>query len=94
MLASLLVLTQLTRGVDISKTETFNIFDRIPALAAPKRSQLHNELDAFLSSDPEFVEDVIAWWHEKRTTYPCLSCMALDYLTLPGIYINLFIRPP
>ena len=65
----------------------FNIFDQIPALAAPKQSQLHDELVTFLSTDPEFVDDVIAWWYEKRMTYPCLSRMALDYLTLPGKFL-------
>lgn len=65
----------------------FNIFDCIPTLAAPKRFQLHDELVVFLSTDPEFVYDVIAWWYEKRTTYPCLSQMALDYLTLPGKFL-------
>jgi hypothetical protein len=24
------------------------------------------------------------WWHEKRATYPCLSRMARDYLSIPG----------
>lgn len=56
--------------------------------ARPKRSELRSELDAFLSTDPEYVEDVLTWWYEKRTTYPRLSRMALDYLTIPGTYFH------
>jgi hypothetical protein len=45
-----------------------------------------NELDAYLNTDIENVVDVIAWWHGHRKTYPCLSRMALDYLTIPGMF--------
>ena len=62
------------------------MFDNIPALAKPRRSELRDELRQYLSTDPKFVDDVLAWWFEKRTTYPCLSRMALDYLTIPGEY--------
>jgi hypothetical protein len=49
-----------------------------------KRSELRDELDTYLSSDPEYVDDVLVWWSERRRTFPRLSRMALDYLTLPG----------
>lgn len=26
----------------------------------------------------------IVWWYEHSGTYPCLSCMALNYLTIPS----------
>jgi len=61
-----------------------NIFDNLPALAALRQSELHDKLDAFLSTNPENVIDVIKWWLEKHSTYPRLSRMALDYLTIPG----------
>jgi hypothetical protein len=61
-----------------------NMFDDLPALAAPKLADLRDELDRFLSSDPEFVPDVLAWWHERRNVYPRLSRMAMDYLSIPG----------
>ena len=61
-----------------------NIFDQIPALVAPRRLPPSNELVRYLQTDPEFVEDVVAWWYEKHDIYPFLSQMALDYLTLPG----------
>jgi hypothetical protein len=63
---------------------TRNIFDDMPSLAPPKRSDLRDEITAYLSTDPEVVKDVLAWWYEKRTVYPTLYRMALDYLSIPG----------
>ena len=62
-----------------------NIFDNLPALTAPRQSEVCNELDAFLSVDPKNVIDMIRWWLEKCSTYPWLSQMALDYLTIPSV---------
>lgn len=56
----------------------------MPALSAPPKSDLRDELDRFLSTDPEHVTDPFVWWHEKRFIYPRLHRMALDYLTIPG----------
>ena len=67
-----------------------NIFDNIPALAKPKLSELHVKLMAFLSPDPEHVDDVLTWWFERRSLYPRLYWMALNYLTLPGEQIVQF----
>lgn len=64
---------------------TANIFDSIPALARPRRSTLLDELTKYLNADPEYVEDVLSWWYVNRSTYPRLSRMALDYLTIPGM---------
>jgi hypothetical protein len=61
-----------------------NIFDALPALSAPPKSELRDELDRYLSTDPEHVTDAFAWWYEKRSVYPRLHRMALDYLTIPG----------
>ena len=62
------------------------MFDALPSLSAPKRHELRDELDRYLSTDPEAVEDVLMWWHGHRAMYPCLSRMALDYLTIPGAF--------
>jgi len=62
-----------------------NIFDNLPALQAPRRSDLHDELERYLSTDPEHVEDVLLWWYEHKHMYPCLHQMALNYLTIPGM---------
>ena len=65
-------------------SSTNNIFDDLPALSAPRKADLRDELDCYLSTDPEHVTDAIAWWYKKRYTYPRLHRMALDYLTIPG----------
>lgn len=61
------------------------MFDELPALAEPKQSNLRDDLERYLSTDPEHVVDVLSWWFERRHVYPCLSRMALDYLTIPGM---------
>ena len=61
-----------------------NIFDTLPALSAPKLSELRDELDSYLSTDPEHIIDALAWWVGKHATYPHLSRMALNYLSIPG----------
>jgi hypothetical protein len=68
----------------MSNSKPFNIFYNLPSLAPPKASDLRDELDRYLSTDPEDIENVLAWWHERRSSYPQLSRMALDYLTIPG----------
>lgn len=64
------------------------MFDDLPALSAPSSSELRDELERYLSTDPEQVSDVIGWWYERRGAYPRLHRMALDYLTIPGAYIS------
>ncbi len=64
------------------------MFDDLPALSAPSSLEFHDELDWYLSTDPEQVSNVIGWWYEYRGAYPCLHRMALDYLTIPGAYIS------
>jgi hypothetical protein len=61
------------------------MFDALPSLAAPTATDLRDELDRFLSTDPEYVQDVLMWWFEKQDRYPRLSRMALDYLSIPGV---------
>jgi len=63
------------------------MFDDLPALAAPKSSDLRGELERYLRTDPEYVPDVLAWWHEQRKVYPRLSRMAKDYLSIPGTHL-------
>ena len=61
-----------------------NIFDNLPALSTPPKSNLRDELDCYLSTDPEHVTDALAWWYDKQHVYLHLHHMALDYLTIPG----------
>jgi hypothetical protein len=44
-----------------------------------------HELDEYLSQPIEKVRDPIAWWWDHRHTFPKLSNMALDYLSVPGM---------
>ena len=71
-----------------------NIFDDLPALSAPKTSELRDELDRYLSTDPEQVTNICKWWYEKRVMYPRLHRMALDYLTIPGMQVKLNATQP
>lgn len=67
-----------------------NIFDNLPALSAPKKATLRDDLDRYLSTDPEDVTDALQWWYEHKHTYPHLHRMALDYLSIPGRFFGLY----
>jgi len=47
---------------------------------------LVDELTAFLKSPTEWPEggNALRWWHRNKSTYPHLSLMAMDYLSIPG----------
>ena len=66
------------------------MFDNLPALSAPSFLNDADELNHYLSTDPEQVgntgRDLINWWYERQGVYPHLHHMALDYLTIPGMY--------
>ena len=68
-----------------------NIFDNLPALQAPRAADLRDELERYLSTDPEHVDDVLIWWYEHKHIFPCLHRMALDYLSIPGKFCISFI---
>ena len=70
--------------------KTKNIFDSLPAICAPKAADLRDELDRYLSTDPEHTDNVLLWWAERKNAYPCLSHMALDYLSIPGMFFILY----
>jgi hypothetical protein len=67
-----------------SQQESRNIFDNLPSLVEPKSSELRDELDRYLSTDPEQVDNVLMWWNDRKASFPSLSRMALDYLAIPG----------
>jgi hypothetical protein len=52
--------------------------------AVPPSLDNHSELNCYLAMDVKDVKDGIMWWHERCTTFPHLSCMAWDYLLIPG----------
>ena len=47
--------------------------------------EVRDEIDRYLDTDTEVVDKPLLWWWERRSMYPCLSRMALDYLSIPGM---------
>ena len=45
--------------------------------------EVANELDEYLMRPLEKVRDPISWWWDHRASYPKLSKMAFDYLSIP-----------
>src|ERR1700722_5743453 len=43
-----------------------------------------NKLDDYLRLPVENITKLLKWWFDNRRTYPTLSCMARDYLSIPG----------
>jgi hypothetical protein len=68
----------------MDETSSLNIFDTLPALSALRTRKLCDELERYLSTDPKHVVDVLMWWTKRKSMYPHLSRMALDYLSIPG----------
>lgn len=63
-----------------------NMFDNLPYLTGAGKPLDTDELKRYLAADVERVEHPIQWWQDRRTKYPRLSRMAIDYLTIPGAY--------
>ncbi len=62
-----------------------NHFNNLPALQRlALKDAATNELDRYLNSAIVNVEDAITWWKDNQDTYPRLSQMAIDHLTIPG----------
>ena len=62
--------------------EPTNMFDTINDITPPPSTS--DELQRYLASDVEDVKDALKWWHERCKTFPELSRMACDYLSIPG----------
>ena len=43
-----------------------------------------DKLDRYLMDNTLKVDNPIKWWLIKSSLFPSLSCMALDYLSIPG----------
>jgi hypothetical protein len=48
-----------------------------------KASAAPSELDDYLKLPVESVQDPLKWWHAHRRSYPNLSRMVLDYMSIP-----------
>lgn len=70
--------------IQVKTLESKNIFNNLASMAEPLEEDLSAELDLYLSSHAEYVEDVLTWWIEWWDTYPYLSRMAIDFLTIPS----------
>jgi len=66
------------------QTELDNIFDNLPMLSAPKKAELEDELTCYLTASTVATNNPLQWWVEQTSTFPCLSRMALSYLSIPG----------
>ena len=64
-------------------SEGSNFFNSILNIAPPSLDN-HDKLNCYLAMDVEDVKDGVKWWYEKWSTFSCLSCMAWDYLSIPG----------
>ena len=62
-----------------------NIFDALPMILAPGNTALGNELTQYLAVPTEATLDPLLWWARRQATYPCLSQMAHNYLSIPGM---------
>ena len=62
-----------------------NIFDALKSIRRLHVSENGQELERYLAIPAEDTDDPLLWWAEHRALYPCLSRMALDYLSIPGM---------
>jgi hypothetical protein len=60
-----------------------NFFDNLLDVMTSSQDD-HNELNRYLATDVEDVKDGLMWWYERRATFPRLSHMAQDYLSISG----------
>jgi len=66
-----------------ASTRSQNIFDSIFD-TTPMSPNTLDELQCYLVVDIEDVKDALMWWHERHGSFPGLSRMARDYLSIPG----------
>jgi hypothetical protein len=77
-------------GLYFEKTVSTNIFDDLPDLT-PAPSNAHDKLTHYLAADVEIVKDGLAWWNKRSDTFPCLSHMACNYLSIPSKCLTCFL---
>lgn len=70
---------------DIRSITSSNIFDNLPSTGPIDANTIDDELEDYFGTPREHVTDVIRWWYDRRSTWPRLSRMALDYLSVPGM---------
>ena len=60
------------------------MFDALATITCIHASELGDEVEHYLTMPLNTPSDALAWWIERCSIYPNLSCMVLDYLTIPG----------
>ena len=73
---------------------TQDILDDIPGYAPLPSVAVQNELDQYLAEPLVNLrphDSVLKWWHDRRSMYPNLSRMALDFLTIPCKWYSMFL---
>jgi hypothetical protein len=70
-----------------TSTAGFLSFGDLSVATRPQAS----EIQAYLSLPVEAVKDPLEWWANKKYVYPNFHCMALDYLSIPGLFSYRFI---
>ncbi|PPR06541.1 hypothetical protein CVT26_000704 [Gymnopilus dilepis] len=64
------------------------MFDTLLKPSAKGSTDIRDEIDRYLNTDTEAVDDVLMWWSERRSMFPGLSRMALDYLSIPPTSVD------
>ena len=77
-------------GADLIVDE-LNCFDNLSSIMDSSNEDSSDELDLYLKANPEKIMDPFTWWIEQQDTYSQLSWMAIDFLTIPGTYVILWI---
>ncbi|TFK80198.1 HAT dimerization, partial [Polyporus arcularius HHB13444] len=47
-----------------------------------------DEVARYFATATEETDNPLLWWRERRDIFPCLSRMALDYLSIPGTSVD------
>ena len=77
--------------VMIALTKTFKLLIRTPA--PMKKILLRSWTITYLKSPRvKNIKDPLNLWYENRGLYPCLSCMARDFLMIPGKFLFIFLQ--
>ena len=82
----LLILTSFCINLHLQSLQPIsdNIFDNLPMISVPGKAELDDELTRYLAAPTEKTLKPLQWWTDNKHIYPCLSRMALSYLSIPG----------
>ncbi|TFK80654.1 hATC-domain-containing protein, partial [Polyporus arcularius HHB13444] len=64
------------------------IFDHFASMAGKIDVAASDEIARYLASHTEPTNNPLQWWTDRRSNFPRLSRMALDYLSIPGTSVD------